>query len=168
MSGPANLAVDPAAAWNRTDRALPDRACIHTLFAEQVRRAPDALAIVDGATRLSCYELAARARRLAWRLHHRGIGPESRVGISLPRSIDSVTAVLAVWEVGAAYVALDPGYPSSRLRFMVEDAAPGLLLTRADQPAPWAGSCPRLEIDTHDHARDGYCVVVDAERADVI
>jgi amino acid adenylation domain-containing protein len=118
----------------------PAAGCLHAAFAAQARRDPAALAVVhlghqgtQGEERLSYGELAARAGRLARRLAERGIGPEARVAICLPRSVQQVVAVLAVLQAGGAYVPLDPAYPPERLAFMLEDcgarvlvASPGL------------------------------------------
>ncbi|MEU9504593.1 condensation domain-containing protein, partial [Streptomyces sp. NPDC048196] len=99
------------------------------LFAERVRLAPDATAVVScGGVSLSYGELNARANRLAHYLIERGVGPEQIVGVCLPRSVDLVVAVLAVLKAGGAYLPLDPAYPAGRLEFMVADSRPLLVL----------------------------------------
>ncbi|MFF4341214.1 amino acid adenylation domain-containing protein [Kitasatospora sp. NPDC001540] len=101
------------------------------LFAAQVRRTPDAPAVRDPHAVLSYRELDARADALARRLVAHGVGPEDRVAVALPRDGGLVVALLAVLKAGAAYLPLDPAYPAARLAYMLEDAAPRLLLTTA-------------------------------------
>ncbi|MEE4540411.1 amino acid adenylation domain-containing protein [Streptomyces sp. V4-01] len=99
------------------------------LFARWVRRTPDAPAVRDARTTLTYRELDARADDLARRLTARGVGPEDRVAVALPRDHTLVVAVLGVLKAGAAYLPLDPGYPAERLSYMLADARPSLLLT---------------------------------------
>ncbi|MEV6618091.1 amino acid adenylation domain-containing protein [Streptomyces sp. NPDC051051] len=99
------------------------------LFEERVQERPDAVAVIDGEHALSYGELNERANRLARELVAEGIGPEDVVGVALPKSAESVTAALAVLKAGAAYLPLDPGYPLERLRHIVGDARPALVLT---------------------------------------
>ncbi|HEU5133179.1 MAG TPA: amino acid adenylation domain-containing protein, partial [Pyrinomonadaceae bacterium] len=73
-------------------------------------------------------ELDRRAGALASELVRRGVGPDVAVAICLERSIELVVALVAVLKAGGAYVPLDPGYPRERLRFMVEDAKPAVIL----------------------------------------
>ncbi len=91
--------------------------------------APDQIAIVAGQETLSYRELNKRANQLAHYLRERGVGPEIRVGICVPRSAAMLTCVLAVLKAGGAYVPLDPAYPKERLAFMLEDSGAALLLT---------------------------------------
>src|SRR5207247_52799 len=84
---------------------------------------------------------------LAHLLRDRGVGPDVRVAICLDRSLEMVVALLAVLKAGGAYVPLDPAYPAERLRFMVEDAAPAVLLTRSDLLAVLAVSIPAILLD---------------------
>ncbi|WP_157108381.1 non-ribosomal peptide synthetase, partial [Aldersonia kunmingensis] len=119
------------------------------LFSEQVARDPGAVAVVFGDERLTYGELAAQARRLARHLIAQGVGPESLVGVALPRSLDLVVAVLAVVEAGAGYVPLDPTYPRERIEYVVADAAPACVISWSGREHEFTG-VPVLDIDTLD------------------
>ncbi|WP_231108134.1 non-ribosomal peptide synthetase, partial [Xanthomonas graminis] len=127
------LPVDERAQLQRfttTETAALDQAqCIHHLFEDQMRRTPDAVALLEADVQLSYAVLEAQANQLAHRLSTLGIGAESRVGLYLPRGIDQVVALLAVLKAGAAYLPLDPELPSERLAFLLEDSRPRVVLT---------------------------------------
>ncbi|MFS7880208.1 condensation domain-containing protein, partial [Streptomyces asiaticus] len=114
--------------WNDTAGEVPGRSVVE-LFEERVVRAPDAVAVVAGGVSLSYRELDVRAGRLAGLLVERGAGAECFVAVALPRSVDLVVALLAVWKAGAAYLPLDTEYPADRLAYMLQDATPTLILT---------------------------------------
>ncbi|WP_342308124.1 non-ribosomal peptide synthetase [Pseudomonas fluorescens] len=105
--------------------------CIHTLFSQQAKARGDAPALTFAGVTLSYRELDARANRLAWMLRERGVGPQVRVGLALPRSLEMVIGLLAILKAGGAYVPLDPEYPLDRLHYMIEDSGIGLLLSDA-------------------------------------
>src|SRR6185436_17937617 len=105
-------------AWNDAGAELPGRG-IPELFEEQVRKAPQTLALSFGEERLSYAELNRRANRLAWHLRELGIGPGTPVGLCLGRSAELIVATLAVLKAGGAYVPLDLSYPEDRLAFML-------------------------------------------------
>ncbi|HEX6039826.1 condensation domain-containing protein, partial [Longimicrobium sp.] len=133
--------------WNRTEAELAADACAHELFEAQADRAPGALALACGPVRLSYGELNARANRLAHHLRSLGVGPDARVALSLERGPRMVVALLAVLKAGGAYVPLDPGYPGERLRWMLEDSAPSLLLTTGDLAPRFADAgVPLLDV----------------------
>ncbi|GAB2724278.1 amino acid adenylation domain-containing protein [Streptomyces bullii] len=117
------------------DEASPSRTTFPALFEQRVRERPDAVAVYDGPHQVTYGELNARANRLARALAARGIGPESVVAVAVPRSARSVLAVLAVLKSGAAYLPLDLGYPLERLRYVLADARPDLVLTTAEGAA---------------------------------
>ncbi|HEU0079692.1 MAG TPA: amino acid adenylation domain-containing protein, partial [Longimicrobiaceae bacterium] len=119
-------------AWNRTERAYPRGVCVHELFEAQAALRPDAAALVWGGEELSYGELEERANRLAHHLCGLGVGPESRVGVLLERGVELVVSILAVLKAGGCYVPLDPGYPSERLRMMLEDGGVGVLVSRGE------------------------------------
>ncbi|MET8695445.1 amino acid adenylation domain-containing protein [Streptomyces bauhiniae] len=95
-------------------------------------RTPDATAVRDADTSLTYAELDARADQLAHVLRERGAGRETLVALALPPSVTTVVAMLAVLRAGAAYLPVDPRYPATRIRHMVTDARPVLLLTTPD------------------------------------
>ncbi|KAF2410814.1 non-ribosomal peptide synthase domain TIGR01720/amino acid adenylation domain-containing protein [Pseudomonas antarctica] len=105
--------------------------CIHALFSQQANSRPDAPALTFAGETLTYRELDARANRLAWMLRERGVGPQVRVGLALPRSLEMVIGLLAILKAGGAYVPLDPEYPLDRLHYMIEDSGIGLLLSDA-------------------------------------
>ncbi|MET0395341.1 MAG: amino acid adenylation domain-containing protein, partial [Longimicrobiaceae bacterium] len=103
---------------------------VHEMISAQAERTPGAPAVSFGDGTLSYAELESGANRLAHHLRRLGVGPDTRVGICLERSLDMVVGVLGVLRAGGAYVPLDPSYPAERLAYMMEDAALGVLLTR--------------------------------------
>ncbi|HEU0051567.1 MAG TPA: amino acid adenylation domain-containing protein, partial [Longimicrobium sp.] len=115
--------------WNATDAGYPAGACVHDLLRAQASRTPEAVALSWRGERLTYARLEARANQLANALRRRGVGPEVRVGICLPRTPDLVAAMLGVLKAGGAYVPLDPAYPRERLGYMLEDAGVTLVIT---------------------------------------
>nr|WP_281431407.1 non-ribosomal peptide synthetase [Burkholderia pseudomallei] len=118
-------------AWNATERDYPIEQCIHQLFEAQVDRKPEAIALTFDGRRLSYAELNARANRLAHYLQARGVGPGRLVALCAERGIEMVVGLLAILKAGGAYVPLDPAYASDRLRGIVEDSQPALVLADA-------------------------------------
>ncbi|TDE54670.1 amino acid adenylation domain-containing protein, partial [Nonomuraea mesophila] len=122
------------------------------LIARVVATAPEATALVCGEERVSYAELDARVARLAAALRRRGVADGCVVGVCLPRSVDAVTALLAVWRAGGAYLPLDPDHPDERLAFLIADSGARLVVSDAALaprlqdtvpvlvPAGWSGS----------------------------
>ncbi|WP_107440867.1 non-ribosomal peptide synthetase [Streptomyces fodineus] len=140
-------------AHNDTAHPVPDTT-LTELLEQQARRTPGAPALRFEDSTLTYRELHARADRLAHLLRASGVGPESIVALAVPRSPDLVTALLAVVKAGAAYLPVDPDYPAERIRFMLGDARPALLLTTATTAAGLPGelSVPLLVLDADDTA----------------
>ncbi|HEV2735631.1 MAG TPA: amino acid adenylation domain-containing protein, partial [Longimicrobiaceae bacterium] len=137
--------------WNRTEAEYPGHLCVHQLFEAQVRRAPGAVAVAGAGGTLTYGELNARANRLAHFLAGRGVGPDVRVALCLERSPDMMVAVLAVLKAGGAYVPLDPHYPEDRLRYMLADSRPAMLLTQRALAERFAGpDVPVVALDGAD------------------
>ncbi|MEI6036260.1 MAG: amino acid adenylation domain-containing protein, partial [Verrucomicrobiae bacterium] len=120
------------AGFNATDHALDSSLLLPDLFAAQVLRTPEAIALVFEDSTLTYAELDARSSQLARYLIWLGAGPEGRVAIALERSLELVIAILATLKSGAAYVPLDPEYPVDRLGYMLNDSAASLVITMRD------------------------------------
>lgn len=115
--------------FNDTVVAYPRNKLISQLFEEQAARAPARVALIHGDATLTYAQLNDRANRLAHYLREQGVGPDKLVGICIERSIDMVVALLGVLKAGGAYLPLDPHYPRERLAYMLDDAAPAVVLT---------------------------------------
>ena len=102
-------------------------------FEQQVERTPGSAAVQCEGSAASYDALNRRANQIARHLCRYGAGPGTRVGLCLDRSIDLLAVLLAVAKTGAAYVPLDPGFPALRLRYMIEDSAPTLLVVDTDR-----------------------------------
>ncbi len=116
--------------WNDTKREYPKDKCIHELFEEQVKRTPDAAAVVFEGEQLTYRELNAKANRLAYHLRKQGVGPDVPVGLCVERSLDMIMGILGILKAGGVYVPLDPDYPKDRVEFMMEDAKLSFLVTQ--------------------------------------
>ncbi|HVR07081.1 MAG TPA: amino acid adenylation domain-containing protein [Thermoanaerobaculia bacterium] len=104
---------------------------LHQLVAARARRSPRALALVAGGERLTYAELAARAGALARRLRPAlGEHAERPVALLVERSADLVAAALGILAAGGVYLPLDPDDAAPRLRAVLDDARPAVLLTR--------------------------------------
>lgn len=118
------------AGWNRTETEFPRERCVHELVEAQAARTPNAIAAEHSSQQLTYRELDRRANQLAHFLRKRGVGPESKVGICLRRSLELPVSLLAVLKAGAACVPLDPAYPKERLAYMLEDSQTSVVLTQ--------------------------------------
>ncbi|MBB2485939.1 amino acid adenylation domain-containing protein [Mitsuaria sp. WAJ17] len=150
-------------AVNDTTHEVPD----HTLrswLAAQAQYSPDSTALVDDSLRLSHAEVRHQVCALAAELQALGAGPGRIVAVALPRSVRLSLALMAVIEAGAAYLPLDLGYPEDRLRFMLEDAAPAVLISTGEHmprllaAPPQAGTGPRPLI--YETLRPGHAAPV--------
>ncbi|CAM5491663.1 non-ribosomal peptide synthetase [Streptomyces viridifaciens] len=129
--------------WNATAMPLPGTS-LAAQIEQRVAEAPDSLALADDRTRLTYAQMNERANRLARLLVSRGVGPEARVAVSLPRSIDLVLAYVAILKAGAVYVPVDPQYPADRRAYIAGDARPALALTLDDDLLP---GVPSVRLD---------------------
>ncbi len=154
-----NLLVDQ---WQHTKVEYPFEKCVHQYFEDQVRRSPQATALVSQGQSVSYLELDQRAHAVAVELVRLGLRPDDLVGVCVQRSIEIVVALLGVLKAGAAYVPIDPAYPAERLECMIEDSKAKVVLTQAGlasrlpkgQKILLIESCPRasdesLNVEVH-------------------
>ena len=102
---------------------------IPAVFAAQVARTPEAVAVSFEGRSMTYRELDEAANRLAHLLAGQGVGPGQRVALLLPRSAEAIVAMLAVLKTGAAYLPIDPAVPAARIEFVLADAAPIAAIT---------------------------------------
>ncbi len=128
--------------WNEPAVAHPSEGYLPQMFEERVDAGPARIAVEfdsrteperaaggAGFSMLTYADLDARANRLARHLRRAGVGPETRVGVCLERSLDLPVVLLAVLKAGAAYLPLDPSLPEDRLRYLVADASAPVVVT---------------------------------------
>lgn len=118
--------------WNDTGIDTGLSSSIPELFEAQVRSSPDAIAVVHQDRQLTYDEINRLANRLANKLVKQGVHNGSLVGIYAERSLEMIVGILGIMKSGAAYVPLDPSYPSERIRFMLEDAAISRIVVTKD------------------------------------
>jgi amino acid adenylation domain-containing protein len=132
--------------------ALPGRR-VHELFEEQARKQPDAIAAICGLTQRTCRELNAHANQLARALLARKVSREGVVGVVTERNLDWMTAVLAIFKAGGAYLPIEPHFPADRIARILSRAGCQLLLTERgstttlDQALALLPGVERLYID---------------------
>ena len=115
--------------WNQTEVDVPWQ-CIHEIFAEQVAKTPEAVAVEYEKQEMSYAELNQRANHLGHYLRKLGVGPEVRVGVCLERSFEMVVGLMGILKAGGAYLPLDPSYPPERIAYALEDGKVAVLLTQ--------------------------------------
>jgi amino acid adenylation domain-containing protein len=115
--------------WNASNTLSPST-LLHQFVEQQTQRTPDAVALIDGAKRISYRELNSRSNQLARKLQKLGVGPEVLVAVCTERCWDMIVALLAVLKSGGAYVPLDPMYPKDRLAKILEDSHAKVMITQ--------------------------------------
>ena len=120
------------------------------LFAAQVARTPEAVAVTFDGRSMTYRELEEAANRLAHLLASHGVGPGQCVALLFSRSVEAIVAILAVLKTGAAYLPIDPVMPAARIEFMLDDAAPLVAITTAALAERLDG-CDVVVVDVDDH-----------------
>ncbi|UXH76220.1 non-ribosomal peptide synthetase [Roseateles amylovorans] len=146
------LLLDPAeqetlSRWSQGPGIVAPPVPVHRLIEQQAAADPDAPALVFGTHTLSRGELNRRANRLARRLIGLGVGPDTRVGLAVERSLEMMVGVLAILKAGGAYVPLDPELPAERLAYMLQDSGVALVLTQPHLRERLSEGAGRVWID---------------------
>ena len=115
--------------WNDTETVFAS-GCVHELFAEQVEKTPNAVAVEYEGREISYAELNRRTNQVGHYLRKQGVKPETRVAICLERSFEMVVGLLGILKAGGAYLPLDPSYPRERLAYVLKDGQVSVLLTQ--------------------------------------
>ena len=136
-------------AWNATAAPYPEDTCLQDPVEAQVKRTPDATAVVFGDRRLTYRDVNRRANHLARRLRKSGAKPNTLVAVVLDKGWEQVVAVLAILKSGAAYVPIDPKQPADRVRHLLEHGQVQAALTRRelDGVVPWPPGVERLYVE---------------------
>ncbi|MFD4778291.1 amino acid adenylation domain-containing protein, partial [Streptomyces sp. NPDC058427] len=125
--------------FNSTAREV-DEESLPQMFARRLAERPGAVAVVDRSRSVTYAQLDDRAARIARLLAAHGAGPESVVGVAVPRSVDMIATVLATLRLGAAFLPLDMVHPGDRLSYMIEDSGAALVVGIE----PVAGKIPEV------------------------
>ena len=135
--------------WNGTGKDFGKLQLLQDLISEQAEQTSERIAVVAEDRALSYGELNRRANQLGDYLQGLGVGPEVRVGLCMERSLEMVVGLLGVLKAGAAYLPLDPSYPSERLTYMLEDAQIPVLLSQQRLRENVSGQgCPIVYLDS--------------------
>ncbi|ACK65882.1 amino acid adenylation domain protein [Rippkaea orientalis PCC 8801] len=116
--------------WSGTDADFPPEICLHQLFEAQVKRTPDACAVIHNQEQISYQALDQRANQLARYLQQFEVKPDTKVALYLDPSIELLITILAIWKAGAAYVPISPSMPRERVHFMLCDIQAPVLITK--------------------------------------
>ena len=139
--------------WNQTDVELLKNLCFHDLFEAQVRQTPESVAAIFEGKSLTYRQLNARANQWANQLVKQGVGPDTIVALLAYRGLDFLTAVLAIFKAGGAYLPLDPFHPAKRIHQVLEQSqAPLVLAEREFEPVLSEALSPPL---TSSNSREG-------------
>ena len=133
--------------WNANHLDYDRKSTVHDLFAAQARRTPERSALTYEGTTLTYAELEQRANQLAQHLITLGVGVESLVALYVPRSLEMVIGILGIIKAGGAYVPVDPALPPARIKLMLEDAQPAVLLTFAELLSPLTDAYTAVCLD---------------------
>ncbi|WP_239154795.1 condensation domain-containing protein, partial [Streptomyces sp. SID14446] len=134
--------------WNGVTGPYPDTATIHSLIEDRVATDPDAIAITHGDAQWTFAQVNAHANQLAHHLRETGITPDTLIAVCLDRSPELIATLLGIMKAGAAFVPLDPDYPTDRITYMVDDAQAPLIITSTEHTDRLPAETPRLLVDT--------------------
>lgn len=101
--------------------------------------------------RLTYSELMTRAAKRTCTLVRAGVTPGAAVGVQLPRSLETVVTVIAIWRAGGVFVPLDSGYPGERIEFMAADSQMKAVVTNRSLAATLPKDLPKIFVETEEN-----------------
>jgi amino acid adenylation domain-containing protein len=120
---------------------------VHRLIERHADRTPDAIAVRQGTDRMTYGELEAKSNQVAWMLlRDKGVGPGCVVGVVLPRGIETIVTLVGVLKAGGAYLPIDPSFPDGRIRQIVDDAKPAVVLREVPPYRDWPEERPDVPM----------------------
>lgn len=161
-----NYKIDVLNIFNRTQSYYPENQMIHTLFESQAEKTPERIAVCHGNISLTYKQLNKRACQLAHLLIQSGVKQLDYVGIMATHSIQTIVAILAILKAGAAYIPIDPDYPTSRIRYMVENANITALLVNNTVIEDFEVSCPIIDINKYNEIDNTSCLLTHMQVSD--
>jgi len=140
---------------NGGEHDYPTDVCLHELIEKQAALTPQSTAVVQDQARLSYGELNSQANRLARHLRRLGVAADVPVAVVMERCPAQIVSLLAVLKAGGCYVPMEPNYPRERLRYLLADSAPRVVITQGGADAlrqltaelPELATSPVLDVD---------------------
>lgn len=147
--------LKPRNAVNATDAPISD-ALLHELFAEQVHKNPNAIAVIAPSKKLTYQELSDRANQIGHRLRHLGAKPNQLIGIFMEKGWEQIVAVMGILAAGAAYVPIAPDLPPERFQYLLKNSEVEIVLTQCcfQEKLPWSENIQRFCVDGEDFAKE--------------
>ncbi|MEG4323650.1 condensation domain-containing protein, partial [Microcoleus sp. Aus8_D3] len=139
--------------WNATDKDYPSEKTLQELFAEQVLRTPDKVALVYEDNYLSYRDLDEKSNQLARHIRRRyneqtgqELVTDTLIALCLDRSLEMVIGILGVLKAGGAYVPIDPAYPQERIDYILEDTQSSLILSHSQLLTSFDKTLPAQKV----------------------
>jgi iturin family lipopeptide synthetase A len=143
--------------FNHTDAQYPREKNLYQLFAEQVEKTPDHIALAGSSgiksmtymTYISYRQLNEKSNQAAYRLQEKGVQPDTIVGIAAERSLETVIGIMSILKAGGAYLPIDPRYPEERIKYMLEDGKVKILVNSGNifRDSAFPGVVDTIAID---------------------
>ncbi|WP_373493940.1 amino acid adenylation domain-containing protein, partial [Aquiflexum sp.] len=134
--------------FNTTQKTFPANLTILDLFKSQVKKNPDAIAVVFEGKKLSYSDLDKKSDQLAKYLIDKGVQMESLIPLCLDRSFEMIIGILGILKAGGAYVPIDPTYPEDRIIFILSDSGANILLTTSELKEKFPDSIDIICLNT--------------------
>ncbi|MCP4022102.1 MAG: amino acid adenylation domain-containing protein, partial [Desulfobacteraceae bacterium] len=136
IGGPAGNQIDADEIQRLYELSLPAKSLITEnrlipeLFRERAIASPNATAIICENGTMTYNALDDNSDQVARLLYARGAGPGTMVGVCMGRSMETVAVLLGIFKSGAVYVPIDPGFPKSRISYIIEDSGLGIMVSQ--------------------------------------